>query len=393
MRIDYIVLLFFCLVVMASLLVVTGKSPKINLILLGVAYGCLALTKFNAALYHSVFPLFAIVFALKNKKCTFSELGWFVRSFFVTTVILSFRYIINITRVPAILMRMFADVQSWTSILSFRPYFYYIDGYTDPQGYLFKWIIVGAWTICFLFFVIKRNIIPGAISLFTLFSFAFMALSPKMDPWGIHLLPLYLLCLVALPGIKFPNLWKMKANVSLRLLVAILVVILLVPVACTSWKNYSNLRSIAELRPKSIYITRLVPRQWFLSHVMKGARIATLTTGSNWPNPPIQDLGYDLSPGILRFPYISIDEAARFFPPDEDTLRSKTDIVIINDFHKYYYLDLYRNIFLLNNVADAWESFYLNLDRYYPKKVFTADTPNYHIKQIEVFIINPQVLK
>ena len=131
-------------------------------------------------------------------------------------------------------------------------------------------------------------------------------------------------------------------------------------------------------------------RDWLKANAPEGARVAMMFR-AEWANPPISDLGFKIDTKFFDFPYLDPREMAKYVPPEFDDIEQTYDVIIINDFHKtglLYFMQMQSH----NELVSKWSAFYEELPRRYFHKRFEADSANYGVKAVDIYLIRRRSL-
>ncbi len=392
MRIDRIVLLFLSLVLYFSVRVAGTESGSRANVLMGVSMAGLAATKVTAVAF-GLLPAVAVALAAIDRRYSAGRLLAFVISFTTGFALLSFRYLLNVGSVAADLKAKVVGLAAFDGPIPRTPYLYYNWDLFLPGGYLFLGLVACSLVAAAVVVVRKRDPATLLVLICTLAYSVLGVLSFKYERGGYHVVPLYVLLIAC--GARFLVSWARERRPfgTAAHVAALVCVLALLEPAARAWDQYDQAKLNAAHRMESVRVTRLEARDWFVTHVPPGARIAVLLgLAGTWAYPPVFDLGYDLSPRFLDVPYLRTEEIAAFSPPKLDQVEETADIVLVNDLFGSYMMDRFRS-WGLGETADKWDEFRRELERRYPVVRFQSGYPNYGISKIEAFIINEGIMK
>jgi hypothetical protein len=213
----------------------------------------------------------------------------------------------------------------------------------------------------------------------------------KYSRGGYHLIPIYLFLIAAGMGIAmavlrswYPALWRYDAAI-----IAVFGLVLTIP----CWQvltAYKNAQFAAINSAVSIVKTRLEPRDWLAKHMPPGSRVAIIWHTA-WALPPIFDMGYDLSPDFLNFPYLDIEQMKNFLPPDFARVEQTADVVVFSNFHLPSFIALMREKGG-SQTAESWERFYQEIMQRYPTVEFSSTYSNYGVNKVQIIAINGDII-
>ena len=92
------------------------------------------------------------------------------------------------------------------------------------------------------------------------------------------------------------------------------------------------------------------------------------------------------TPKFFDFPYLDPGALAKYVPPEFEEIEQTYDVLIINDFHKTVLLSLLQ-MQGYNELASQWTAFYEELPQRYFHKRFEADSANYGVKAVDIYLI------
>ena len=101
----------------------------------------------------------------------------------------------------------------------------------------------------------------------------------------------------------------------------------------------------------------------------------------------LERISLRIVPSALDIPYTHKDELSRYDPPSLDVLKQQCDLVILNDFIKYFIVTKLRNTGF-ETLAVRWSTFFTDLTRKNVPLFFGGTLPIYGSKQIEIYILN-----
>ena len=392
MRIDYVILLLFLVVSYSSLALIKHPNLKRLSVALGISFALLINTKMNALMFGYI-PFFSIALLFISHRYSIKNICLFLVSFLVTLLLAFCRYIINFNTVISVLTDRTNELKLWYSAISKEPYFYYNWDYFLKYGHVFLVLILISITtlIVFLYKYNKQFSIAGFLILSSLIVFSAIGmLSPKMDRWGIHFIPLYMWTITLAVTFWRYQLKNIRDAKVLKAFFYLMIVIVFLQPSLLLFKNHQLIVQRIEQRPASIKITREEPRKWFIKNAPSGTRVACYKIHT-WANPPIFDLPLDFSSNILDYPYLKSEDMAVFMPPTWDALEASVDVVLLENYHKVSHIDSLTEANLTKQ-ADVWNAFYKELDSRYKRIVFKSEYENYGINEVLIYVISPKLL-
>jgi hypothetical protein len=152
------------------------------------------------------------------------------------------------------------------------------------------------------------------------------------------------------------------------------------------WAEYRSVAETAESRQEAVLATKLNSRAWLSERIAPGARIGVFTD-SEWGNPPLEGLGYDVRYRFLDFPYLDSARMMGFHPPTLEHVEASVDVIVLNDYHMAKYLDLFSKLGR-QDLRMEWEDFFNKIRGCYPIKRFEAVTPAYGVRVVEVIVVH-----
>jgi hypothetical protein len=389
LRIDHLIIMLLCIVIYCCLRICNGGTSRSNGMFLGVAFGSLICTKIVAVVF--VVPV-ALTLARSLRQRHFSVCVAFLVSSLTVACLLSLRYLRHASEIIGNVVDKIQGVNEWSAVLSKRPYLYYNWDQFLPQGI---WFIIatgiGFIIACRCYIQKPKAEVGLMIAGFAIYSLLGIP-SLKYARGGYHLLPFLILIVVAASGCLRTSRESIKGFPTNAFFPSCFCFLCLLPATWNSFMEYRGIRLDTTRVAASIRLTRSAPRDWLIENVPQGSRVAVLIN-SEWANPPIQDLGYDFSPKYFNFPYLDREQSAIFLPPKFQQLEAGCDIIVINDFHRSIFDYYLRYKFQLPEVAAKWDSFYVGLEKRYTSIKFTAEYSNYGVRSVEIFIVNPAILK
>jgi hypothetical protein len=388
LRIDHLILFLLCSVIYFSLSICDSNHNRALGICLGLVLGALICTKITSIAF--ALPAALAVGHAVRRGNLFTCIACLTAGF-TTICLLSFRYLDHASAIASNFAGKVHDVNRWKAVIPTKPYTYYSWEQFSPQGHWFVItcsiaIVIGAY--CWI--RIPRP--DMAVLLISLFVYSALGIPTlKYERGGYHLIPFILLAVVG-SARYCTSLFKRKQGPFVnRVLPLSICFLCFLPATSRCLTDYRRNRLDVTRREESVLETRSAPREWMSAHVRAGARIEILVA-SDWANPPIQDLGYDIRATLFNFPYLDKVKSALFLPPSFRDLESSCDVVLFNDFHKSIFLHFLRDELDLPDVATRWEAFYRDLALRYPPVTFTSPYYNYQMHSVEIYVIHPQVL-
>ena len=394
MRVDRVIMFLFVVVVYLSILVAKQRKAITADILLGMSSAALMLTKVTSVVFLSA-PIVAYVYTWRTKKQSPKHVSAFVISFVLASMFLLIRFLPHEIQNPGFIVRTaiekIADVERWSSIISKSPYFYYNVDQFLPYGIIFLTAFAGSLLILSGAIVRVRDFETILILLLFLSVSAFGVASFKYSRGAYVLVPIYLYVMArAVSSVEIWQSQKTRRRFPGRLAVLVLISLALVISLHPLLVEYGRARAAAHARTESIRITRLMARDWLKANAPEGARVAMMFR-AEWANPPISDLGFKIDTKFFDFPYLDPRELAKYAPPEFDDIEQTYDVIIINDFHKtglLYFMQMQSH----NELVSKWSAFYEELPRRYFHKRFEADSANYGVKAVDIYLIRRRSL-
>ena len=389
MRVDHVIMPLFLILSYATLALIKEPKSKYLNLTIGISLAFLINIKFNTLIFAYI-PIATIALLIWQKRYSIPNIWVLLISFFATYLILIVRYLIYYRSLPSVLAERATLLKLWYAALHKVPYFYYNWDYFFKYESIFLMLfIISTITICFSLF--RRFSVAGFVIFTTLIIFSSLGIvSPKLDRWGIHFIPVYL-WIIAMAATfwrcqlkSLPDAKLLKPFYYLMLAIALLQPSLLL------FENHQLIVQKAEQRAVSIKITRDQPRQWFIRNAPPGTRVAYYSPHS-WANPPIFDLPLDFSSQILEYPYLKTEEMAAFMPPTLNQLEASVDVIMLENFHKSGQFQGLEEANLTNQV-EAWRAFYNELDSKYQRFLFKYKYENYGINEVSIYVISPKLL-
>ena len=390
MRVDHVIMPLFLILSYATFALIKEPKSKRLSLTIGISLAFLINIKFNTLIFAYI-PIATIALLIWQKRYIVSNLWLLLISFFATSLILIVRYLIYYRSLPSVLADRATELKLWYAVLYKVPYFYYNWDYFFKYGSIFLVLFIIS-TITIGFSLFRQFSVAGFVILTTLIIFSALGIvSPKLDRWGIHFIPVYL-WIIAM-GATFWR-WKLKSLPDAKLLKPfyyLMLAIALLQPSLLLFENHQLIVQKAEQRAVSIKITRDEPRKWFMKNAPPGTRVAYYSPHS-WANPPIFDLPLDFSSKILEYPYLETEEMASFMPPTLNQLEASVDVVMLESFHKSSHVSSLEEVNLLQQ-AEAWNTFYNELDSKYKRIDFKSEYENYGINEVSIYVISPNLLK
>jgi len=389
MRVDHVIMPLFLILSYSSFALINQPNLKRLSVTVGISLAFLVNIKFNTFMFAYI-PIATIALLFWQRRYRITNLYLLLVSFFTTSLILLVRYLIYFKVLSSVLTDRATELKLWYAALSKEPYFYYNWNYFLKYGNVFLLLFfIAALTVFFSLF--RRFSIAGFVVLSTLIIFSAMGIvSPKLERWGIHFIPVYL-WIIAMGATFWRS--KLKSLPDAKVLKPFYYLMLVIALLQPSWLLFENHHLIVQRaaeRAASIKITREEPRQWFIKNAPPATRVAYYSP-HNWANPPIFDLPLDFSSKILEYPYLETEEMGRFMPPTLSQLEASVDVVMLENFHKSTHVSGLEEVNLIKQ-ADAWRAFYNKLDSTYKRIVFKSKYDNYGINEVFIYVISPNLL-
>jgi hypothetical protein len=393
LRIDRVILFLFVLVFALSVEIGRGRRSAVLDVLLGVAAAALAMTKITSMVF-LVVPAYAYFQQRNAAAASPRHAITFLASLVVASAMINVRYLTqgwhDPSRVAKEVYDKFSYVASWKAITPTQPYLYYNWDVFLPLGALFMALFLFALVTCILAAIYRNDGEAGLV----LLPLGFLSLlgipAPKHSRTAYILMVLYLYVIACAARILRDELSTRGAQVGRApWVVGVAAGVALLWPLSHAWHAYERARLEAVQRSESIAVTRVAPREWLIKNVRAGARVVVFAD-SGWANPPVHDLGYQLSYGFLNFPYLDAKAMRGFAPPAPESLSELADVVVLNNFHKSVYISIMRG-FGHDRLAVEWELFFEDLVKRYPNRQFKAKSPNYSVDHVEVILINPRL--
>jgi 4-amino-4-deoxy-L-arabinose transferase-like glycosyltransferase len=394
MRVDRIIMFFFVVVVYLSILVAKQRKAITVDILLGMSSAALVMTKVTSIVFLSA-PIVAYVYTWRIKKQSPKHVSAFVISFVLASIFLLMRFLPHEIQKPGFIVRTaiekIADVERWSSIISKTPYLYYNVDQFLPYGIIFLTVFAGSLVILCAATVRMTDLETTLILLLFLSVSAFGVASFKYERGTYVLVPIYLYVMArAVSSVEVWQSQNTQRHFPSRLLMLAVISIALVISLHSLLDEYRRAKAAASARTESVRITRLMARDWLRANAPEGVRVAMMF-GAKWANPPISDLGFKINSKFFDFPYLDPRELAKYVPPEFDDIEQTYDVIIINDFHKSYLLHVMQ-MQGHNELVSKWTAFYEELPRRYFHKRFEADSENYGVKAVDIYLIKRRTL-
>jgi hypothetical protein len=393
LRIDHVILFLIVALYYLTFRMLQLPQKSWPFILAGICAAMLANTKPNM-LSHLVIPMTAL-FMLKYHRRLGKGVVWrFGAAFGAVLGLLMLRYLLNWDIIGDIWMARLAKLSAWYGALDKEPYTYYNWSFFSGYGIVFlllavimvgivAWITIRRWNershqqdsrivllLCFVLFSILG------------------ALSPKVPRWGVHFIPLYLFIIAAGFSVLIHDIPRFRGLNAGRVIIIGLGMLVLVPSLVLSAVEYRGLCIEAEQREISIERTRLAPRRFFQEHIKPGARVAFYKHA--WANPPIFNLDYRFDFDTLAFPYLNVQLMRGFLPPTFESLESRVDVVMLEDYHLRQQIEILDRHGLHRQLS-LWRRFYEGLEDRYPRIDFKSDFPNYGVRHVMIYVVDESV--
>jgi hypothetical protein len=371
-RVDYLIFGPLLAVIYYSVLFALGKARLRQAIWLGLSIGLLAGFKITGIMYAAI-PACALFAHWKIGKNELRYVGISALCAAVLLAVFFVRYFerLPLTDIPTTLISAVAQLSEWARYAPGAWYYYFTDlfyghGSIFVVGYLAAWAMTSAaailWRRPFDIFV--------ALNLFWLGAFSLVAM--KYQRGGYHLLPFYILAMVAV------SCW----GPTLRFAVATLLAITIIP------SSVAYVGLVREQGDKLVGIdkTKREPLRWVSEHALPDTTVCIMRH-SDWTVPPIDRLGMLWTYSPFDFPYLYPEQLAHYAPPNIADLSRQCPVIIFSDFHYDLHLGGIRRA--SPRQADAWVSFFVELKKRYPPTVFATDKVVGGVSRVEIYDLRP----
>jgi hypothetical protein len=389
MRVDHVIMPLFLILSYATFALIKEPKSKYLNLTIGISLAFLIHIKFNTLIFAYI-PIATLALLIWQKRYSIPNIWVLLISFLATSLILIVRYLIYYRSLPSVLADRATELKLWYAALYKVPYFYYNWDYFFKYGSIFLVLFIIS-TITIGFSLFRQFSVAGFVIFTTLIIFSALGIvSPKLDRWGIHFIPVYLWIIAMAATFWRCQLKNLPDAKLLKPFYYLMLVIALLQPSLILFENHQLIVQKAEQRAASIKITRDEPRKWFIKNAPPGTRVAYYSPHS-WANPPIFDLPLDFSSQILEYPYLKTEEMAAFMPPTLNQLEASVDVIMLENFHKSGQFQGLEEANLTNQV-EAWRAFYNELDSKYQRFLFKYKYENYGINEVSIYVISPKLL-
>lgn len=395
LRVDWVVLFLLCATILFSLRICERPADKATLAGLVLSAAFLFTTKISSIAF-ALIPLAALALSRQGLRQKLKTSAAFLAATTLLACAICWRYFYYELKHPGFLVyalrAKFDFLARWSAVMAVEPrYFYVWDSFEDngPGFVLGVWLAVAYAAVqCY-----RLRSRPVAVLLAGLYMVAIGGLFAfKYSRGAYPLLPFFVLLPAAAAG------WALgtasgaqgRPRTLAALCVAAVAAIWLLPAIATLSRQYLALREQASALALSVQVTRFAPRAWLEKNVVPGAKLCRLID-SDWALPPLEGIKVAVTDGPFKFPYLFPAGMAKFAPPASDALRERCDLVLLNDFHPRVMLDAFSRSGL-QEMRMNWERFFKALESTYPVHAFSAATPNYHIREVRVVVVNQAAL-
>ena len=304
-------------------------------------------------------------------------------------ILLDLRILFTIKTFPHDLWLKVAHLGAWNRYVGPRPYLQYHWNDLLRYGWLFPTLALVAVVIVSIEAWLTRERIGTYLGLIFIFFSVLLIPAYKYPRGGYLLLPVYLgfiaFCLpIVVARIRAGCRWSRSVTT------AVFASLLLFPIA-KGWTNYENLEALMERRPKSIFITRVLPRRWLDQHARPGTRLA-VSRDLSYAMPPIWDLGFPLVDGFFPFAALQGRALLSALPPTIEDLRRTVDVVVSSDELERGMAAQFRGPGL-EEQGRSWARFFSDLRQRYLSISFRAETRNYYVERVTLYIVRPESLR
>jgi hypothetical protein len=392
-RIDHLIFAVLILAIYCSIAILQDGLSRWAAIVVGCTTGAFLSCKANGS-YVVAFPALAVLL----RSPPLREYPRFAitaaTACGATLALLMFRYILHASEIlQTVKQKLWAQIE-WAEMVGKGATFYYNFDIFSSNGasYMFPsdlppnfewipwlWVVAGIMIVLclpFLTIVTQRRealYFPILLALFSLIGlFAY-----KYPRGGYHLVPIYILGSVHCVAVARDN---GRQGLTVAATGALSVI------ALVSTADFVRELRLTDERIASLRTSRFEARDWLATHICPGARLCTWRGGA-WGNPPLEGLSFRIVPSALDIPYTHKDELSRYDPPSLDVLKQQCDLVILNDFIKYFIVTKLRNTGF-ETLAVRWSTFFTDLTRKNVPLFFGGTLPIYGSKQIEICILN-----
>ncbi len=387
-RVDFPNNAAYCFLLWASFAIAGGDRRWRTGAMLGLSFALFASMKITAIALSFV-PAVAVLLAVTQRRYRWSQLGIALLCFLALAPILFIRYLLHASSLISNILSKIECQAMWKNLISAKPWLYYNWDYFLPYGYMFM-ILCGLSLVILLTHLTRKRDRRHILLLVILGLLSLMGIPVmKYCRGGYTLVPIYMLLIAAGAGVALTTVRRRFPGQGMGIALAALFLVCLLPALSQVTHHYIQCRTRACKRPESLRITRLEPRQWFKAHVPPHARIATVW--HEWAEPPIQDLGFKFKPSFLT-PSLDRKGLSKFAPPSFAEMEAGWDIVMVNDFYLWISQDHELRQAGFPHLAEMWPPFWQELAKRYPMKQYTAESPNYCVREITIYVIHPEIL-
>ena len=152
-------------------------------------------------------------------------------------------------------------------------------------------------------------------------------------------------------------------------------------------RNYAVQAALMYDRPSAVFVTRTLPAKWMAMVFRPGTRVATILGNYAAFIPPIHKLGFVFDNTMLVEPG-ELEPYRNFEPPSLDGLRSTADVFLLTDWQQNW---LHWRLVTLGQreTADRWKRWLEMMRHEVPSVVFSASSPGYNYRSVEIFVLDP----
>ena len=391
-RNDWGVIGSLCAVVYFNIRLAQGDQRRSVLIGLGVFAGLLVTFKLNGPAF-VIFVASALLSIIVHRGMDVGRIGVLLVVFMLTVIFLSVRQIYYLDEFFPNLIAQIDDLnRRWFSAYPKSSLFYYAWGILESQGKMYRLLIWGSAPVVLLLLFLRISL----TSVFVFGSFGvFVILSLVVDygfaRGGYHLLPLFVMMIAVAFGALESALRAVIRRPRLAgLLAGTVVAGLLAEPLLVVGKNYAVQAARMYNRPSAVFVTRTLPAKWMGTAFRPGTRMATIYWNDPSCIPPIHNLGFVFDNTLLV--KLGGAEHYRNFdfvkPPSLNGLRSTADVLIVTDWQQNMLNWLLRSLDHPEAV-ESWKQWLETMRREVPSVVFSASSPGYCYRRVEIFVLDP----